>query len=487
MLFNSLYFLLFFLAVCVVYYITPQRFQWITLLAASIGFYLCFHPLHVVILLFIAAVSYWTGMLVFESEKEKAKKVLLASGTVLSLLFLLLGKYADFILDNMYVLLDAAKIPYTTSNIRFILPVGISFYSFKAVSYVVDAYRGKIVEKSFLKYLLYISFFPQIASGPIERSTSLLPQLDQEHRFDPQAAESGLCLMLVGYFKKMVVADNLAEIVSKAFSDAEMYSPLLLFFIACVYSIQIYCDFSGYSDIAIGCARVLGIRTAPNFDHPYSAKSIRDFWKRWHISLSSWFMDYLYIPLGGNRKGKVRKCINLMIVFLVSGLWHGAAWNFVFWGFLHGAYQIIGTLTAESRRKLSALLHIDRHEKLRDLLSVAVTFVLVTFAWIFFKADTIGDGFRYIQCMLFNHGGGFSARALISDIKMLFQLKATLITFIVAIGSYILFALIDRKADFCRFMGGRRTVTKFVLYTLFISFIIVFASTNVADFIYLRF
>lgn len=491
MLFNSLTFLIFFIGVAVIYYAVPQKIKWVVMLAASIYFYMCFNPLHVIILLIVALVSYFTGLCVYNQkegeDKKKAKKAIITTGIILSLMFLLLGKYADFLMKNIYLLLDMAKIPYSVSNMKIILPIGVSFFTFKAVSYIVDAYRGKIIEKNFFKYLLYISFFPQIASGPIERSTNLIPQFNKEHRFCAETIESGLCMMIIGFFKKMVVADNLSGIVSKVFAEPELYSPVVLLGIACVYSLQIFCDFSGYSDIAIGCTKVFGIETMQNFDHPYFSKTIAEFWRKWHISLSSWFRDYLYIPLGGNRKGTVRKYINLMIVFLVSGLWHGAAWNFIFWGFLHGMYQIIGAVTLKYRNKLYRIIHLDKKEKMHNFFKVLITFVLVTIAWIFFKANSIGEGFDYIKCIFFNASGGFNAGTIISQVKMLFNSKTSLISFGLAFVSFMTFMLFDYKMNFCEFMSKRHTITKIIFFALFITFIALFASTSVADFIYIRF
>lgn len=487
MLFNSLYFLIFFLGVCIFYYATPHKYKWLMMLVASIGFYMCFNPLHIIILLVIAGISYLTGLGVYKNDKKNAKKIMLGAGVALSFSFLVFGKYADFFMQNVYMFLDMIKIPYSARNVNFILPVGISFFSFKAVSYIIDVYRGKIIEKNFFKYLLYISFFPQIASGPIDRSTNLIPQFSEEHKFDPKTVERGLCLMLVGFFKKMVVADNISVVVSKVFSDTEMYSPMVLFGVACMYSLQIFCDFSGYSDIAIGCTKVLGINTSKNFDNPYFAKSIAEFWRKWHISLSSWFKDYLYIPLGGNRKGNTRKYVNLMIVFLVSGLWHGSSWNFIFWGFLHGAYQIIGALTAKIRSKICRIIHIEQNKKLHNLIKTIITFILVTIAWIFFRAESIHDGFKYIKCMLFNNFDSMNLEAVISSVKVLFQYKTTLISFVVSVASFVPFIIFDYKKDFCKFMTERKTITKMIFFAVFISFIVIFASTDVADFIYIRF
>ncbi len=491
MLFNSLNFLFFFVGIFIIYYATPHKYKWGIMLVASISFYLCFNPLHIIILLLVTAISYFAGLYVYKSQekndKKKAQKIVLAMGIILSFMFLVLGKYADFLMQNIYLLLDMAKISYSVSNIKFALPVGVSFFSFKAVSYIVDAYRGKIVETNFLKYLLYVSFFPQIASGPIERSTNLIPQLNKEHKFNPRTIENGLCMMLIGFFKKMVVADNLSGIVSKVFSEPELYSPMVLCGIACIYSIQIFCDFSGYSDIAIGCTKVLGIETAQNFNHPYFSKSIAEFWRKWHISLSSWFRDYLYIPLGGNRKGTARKYINLVIVFLVSGLWHGSSWNFIFWGFLHGIYQIIGALTINTRHKFYKLIHIDRYEKVHNFLKIVTTFILVTIAWIFFKSNSIYEGFNYVKCMLFNVSETFNIGTVIAQVKMVFGSKTNLISFVVALVSFVVFILFDYRKDLCEFMGNKKTVTKIIFFSLFIAFIVIFASTNVADFIYIRF
>ena len=488
MLFNSATFLGFFILLLAVYYAVPHRFKWIVLLVASIFFYVCFTPIHILILLCITAASYAVGRLVYRgAEREKKPKLWLALGTVFCFSFLFIYKYLDFFISSAYSLLDLFSIAHSESLTSLLLPVGISFFSFKAVSYMVDCYRGKTVEKNFFKYLLYVSFFPQIASGPIERSTSLIPAFSEEHRFDTQNIQEGLYLMLIGYFKKMVVADNISAVVSKVFSDPQDYSPFILLFIACMYSIQILCDFSGYSDIAIGCAKAFGIRTAKNFNHPYFSTSIATFWRNWHISLSSWFRDYLYIPLGGNRKGTFRKYLNLLIVFLVSGLWHGAAWNFVFWGLLHAAYQIVGALTAPWRQKLCALTHLDKHDKLHTCFNVAVTFLLVTIAWIFFRSSSITDGFHYIKCMFVSSSGTGGLSGIITSVKQVFNSKTTLFSFCAALASFVLYGWIDYKKDLYALISRRHTVVKVIFYALSILFIFLFASTSVTDFIYVRF
>ena len=488
MLFNSLFFLIFMAITVIVYFAVPQKFKWGILLIASLYFYLCWNPVHIVVLLAVTAISYITAILLHkQTEQNRKKKLIITAGIILSFSFLVLSKYFDFIMSTIYSVMDSLNITYTPTSFSFALPVGISFFTFKAVSYMVDVYRGKIYEKNFAKYLLYVSFFPQLAAGPIERSTNLIPQFEEEHKLNTKMVESGLCLMLVGYFKKMVVADNISVIVSKIFNSPETYSPVVLFAIACVYSIQIYCDFSGYSDIAIGCAKVFGFDTAKNFDNPYFSTSIVEFWRKWHISLSSWFRDYLYIPLGGNRKGVFRKNINLMIVFLVSGLWHGSSWNFVFWGFLHGMYQIIGNLTKTLRSKFVKAIKLDKHETIHKFISIVITFVLVTIAWIFFRAESIEQGFNYIKCMFTNASEGLSLRAIISQVKTIFNSKTTLISFFVALIPFIAFEFADYKKGFCAIMTNSKTVVKIIVYALITAFIVMFASTAVSDFIYVRF
>jgi D-alanyl-lipoteichoic acid acyltransferase DltB (MBOAT superfamily) len=488
MFFNSIYFLVFLAVTAIVYYAIPQRMKWVLLLIASVFFYLCWTPVHILVLLAVALISYFTARCVYpQNSKIKKKTVCLVAGITLSISFLFICKYADFLAQSCYGILDMFSIAYRRIDLRIALPAGISFFSFKAVSYIMDAYRGKILEKNFLKYFLYVSFFPQVASGPIERSTNLLPELTKEHKFDRQNIQYALFLMLYGYFKKMVVADNLSGIVNRVFGNVSLFSSPVLIGVAFIYSLQILCDFSGYSDIAIGCAKLFGIGTAENFRHPYFSASIPEFWRNWHISLSSWFRDYLYIPLGGNRKGTVRKYLNLLIVFLVSGLWHGAAWNFVFWGFLHAMYQIVGALTATFRAKVATLFHLDKHKKVHKALQVAITFSLVTFAWIFFRANSIADGFYYIKSIFVIDLGGFSLSALIGQIKMLFSVKTVLFSFIVACTCFAVLGWLDYKKDLYQWLCRRNLLVKIIFYALLTCLVLFFASTSTTDFIYARF
>lgn len=283
---------------------------------------------------------------------------------------------------------------FTGGNI--VLPVGISFYTFQSFGYVMDVYRGKTAaEKNFLKYALFVSFFPVQTSGPIERSDNLLKQIQTERKFEWENVKTGLSLMLWGYFLKLVMADRIAIFVNAVF-EKEM-GGVYAILATLLFGIQIYCDFAGYSSLAIGAARVLGFRLLENFDAPYLSKSVSEFWRKWHISLTSWFRDYLYIPLGGNRKGKIRKYINIMIVFLVSGLWHGAGWKYLIWGGLNGAYQVIGDVLKPVKQKITDCLHMNRHSFLYQTLQKILTFLLVDFAWLFFKAESAGSALRIIR------------------------------------------------------------------------------------------
>lgn len=343
MLFNSYNFLIFFPIVTLIYYLIPQKIRYIWLLIASYYFYMCWNVKYVSILLFSTIVTYISGLLISKAnnikddkKRKRLKKVFVILSFVINLSILFLFKYFDFFVDNINRILSRLNIEVINLSFDVILPVGISFYIFQALSYTVDIYNDDVkAEKNFLKYALFVSFFPQLVAGPIERSKNLLKQINEKHYFNGERIKDGLLLMIWGGFQKIVIADRVAIVVNTVFNNFPQY-PGMYIVVACIlFAFQIYCDFSGYSIIAMGAAKVMGFELMENFNAPYFSMSVAEFWRRWHISLSSWFRDYLYIPLGGNRKGKVRKYINLMIVFLVSGLWHGAQWSFVVWGMLN--------------------------------------------------------------------------------------------------------------------------------------------------------
>ncbi|MBE6611891.1 MAG: MBOAT family protein [Ruminococcaceae bacterium] len=392
MTFNSFEFLIFYPIVLTAFFLLPHKFRWIMLLAASYIFYMWFSAPLFFLILFTTVVSWLCSVIIERTDDMKKKRLCLILTLITSLGVLVFFKYYNFLVGSVMSLgsLFGAMPDLTIRNL--ILPVGISFYTFQTLSYAIDVYRGDIkTEPHFGYYALFVSFFPQLVAGPIERPDNLLPQLHAEHRWDNADALAGAKRMLAGFFKKIVVADLLASHVNAVYNAPETATAVGVVVASCMFAVQIYCDFSGYTDIAIGCARIMGIHLMQNFDRPYQARSIKEFWSRWHISLSTWFRDYLYIPLGGSRCSSFKRWRNVMIVFLVSGLWHGAAWTFVIWGFLHGSYQIIGGLTLPLRKKLTDKLKIDRDSPGFGIYQRIVTFVLVTFAWIFFRANSAGD------------------------------------------------------------------------------------------------
>ena len=393
--------MLFFPIVVLLYFGIPHKVRYLWLLVASYYFYMCWNPKYALLIATSTVITYLSGLLIGreitlaskrgdESRAIKFRKgfwVFLSMTSNLAILFFF--KYFDFFIENLNRVLAYAGMEMVNPAFDVILPVGISFYTFQALSYTMDVYRGDIyVEKNLFKYALFVSFFPQLVAGPIERSKNLLVQISRRHYFDYERAKAGLLLMLWGFFLKLVIADRVAIVVNTVYNDYTNYEGLQLVLATVFFGIQIYCDFASYSAIAIGSAQVMGFKLMDNFKQPYFSRSIAEFWRRWHISLSTWFRDYLYIPLGGNRKGTLRKYLNIMIVFIVSGLWHGANWTFVIWGFLHGAFQVIGQITKPAKVYVTDKLGIDRENASYKLGQMFITFCLANFAWIFFRAES---------------------------------------------------------------------------------------------------
>ena len=406
MLFNSLEFLLFFPTVVLMYYLIPGKLRMYWLLVTSYGFYMCWNPTYALLLLFSTAVTFCSGLLIGRtmSRRDAGKRVIvhekvwiaLSFGINLSILFFF--KYFDFVLENVNAVRASMGLMKLSPGFDVLLPVGISFYIFQALSYTMDVYRRQVrVEKNFFKYATFVSFFPQLVAGPIERSSHLLTQFDEPHRFRFSAVRDGLMMMVWGFFLKIVIADRAAIVVNQVFNYSAYYSGIELLVGMVLFAVQVYGDFAGYSCIAIGAAQVMGFDLMENFRRPYFATSVADFWHRWHISLSSWFRDYLYIPLGGSRKGQARRYINVMIVFLCSGLWHGAAWNYVIWGALNGAYQVIGALCKPLREKAMRKTGMRTETFSHRLLQMLVTFVLIDLSWVFFRANTVSDAFGILS------------------------------------------------------------------------------------------
>lgn len=382
MTFDSLIFGLFLLASFFIYYIIPSKARWVFLLCLSIAFYGSYNLYYIPLLIGTSLITYGGGIFVEKNEGPK-KKVYLVLSILIPILCLCFFKYFNFFSTNINEILRLWDNDSKPLILNIALPIGISFYSFQTVGYLIDIYRGDIkAERHLGKYLTFICFFPQITAGPIARGKDLLPQFSKELSFNYEDVTYGLKLMSWGYFKKLAIADNYSLYVNSIYDSMTSHTGLSLIMATVMYTIQIYCDFSGYSDIAIGIARIFGIKLNINFNSPYFATSIKEFWSKWHISLSTWFRDYLYIPLGGNRKGKFRTNLNLLITFLVSGLWHGSAWTFVIWGGVHGVGQITEKFLHLTKKSSNTIVNIVRW---------LFTFVFISFAWSFFRANTLSD------------------------------------------------------------------------------------------------
>ena len=391
MLFTSLGFAVFLPIVFLLYWLLPHRVRWVFLLAASLWFYSGWSAAFLLTLGYAVLVSYGAGLWLEHMRPGRGKKALLALAVCLSLCPLLVFKYLGFFSRTLAAGLSLLAIPVQPLTLRLLQPVGISFYTFQTVGYEIDVYRGRVkAERHLGFYALFVAFFPQLVSGPIGRADKLLPQLRAERRFDYAAASYGLRRMVWGFFKKMVIADHLAAYVNAVYGDLSACGGMALLLAAALFSVEIYCDFSGYSDIALGCGKLLGVDLAENFQCPYLSGSLRQFWARWHISLSTWFRDYVYIPLGGSRVSPARHDLNLMATFLLSGLWHGADWSFVVWGGMHGLARVGEDRLGLARRE-------SRSGVLRALRVLGV-FVFTSAAWVFFRADTLHDA-----CFVLGH------------------------------------------------------------------------------------
>lgn len=465
MLFNSIQFLVFFPIVIFLYFSINYKFRWILLLIASYYFYMCWKPEYAVLIAFTTIMDYFLALKIHSLKNIFQKKLLLTISILLNLSILFFFKYLYFFTSNFNSLFQTN---YSFSTVDFILPVGISFYTFQSTSYIIDVYRGNVLsEKNLAKYALYVSFFPQLVAGPIERAGHLLPQLFQNHSFDYDRITSGIKRMAWGFFKKIVVADKLALIADNVFNSPQQHNSLSLLIGIYAFTFQIYCDFSGYSDIAVGTARILGINLAENFKTPYFSSNIVEFWKRWHITLISWFRDYLYIPLGGNRVKKSKWVFNILIVFLLSGLWHGANWTFVVWGLLNGLLVCLFHFLAKKKNEN------------KSFLKTFLTFHLVAFLWIFFRAKSIDDALLIIS-NLFSFQNHFSLSTIgINGLQ-----------FVIAATSVLLLLLAEyfhNKKNISIQLGKLHWATRWSFYLLCVAVLFVFGEWSSHDFIYFQF
>jgi alginate O-acetyltransferase complex protein AlgI len=466
MLFNSVHFILFFIVVTVCYFNVGWAWRWRLLLLSSCYFYMVFKPVYILILFATIVIDYYAGIFI-EQALPTHKKKILAISLVSNIGILAFFKYYNFLNTNLTWGLELISVQNPVPFLDFILPIGLSFHTFQAMSYTFEVYRGnQKAERHFGIYALYVMFYPQLVAGPIERPQNVLPQFYKHYPFDWERAKSGLVLMAWGGFKKVVIADRLAMMVDFAYKNPQQNSSSTLLLATFFYTFQIYCDFSGYSDIALGAARVMGFELMENFKAPYFARSIAEFWRRWHISLSTWFRDYLYIELGGNRKGPTRQYINQFTVFMVSGLWHGAKWNFVVWGMLHGIF-IIG----ESLRNKTFQYKLPPYFIVKCL-QWGITFVLVMMAWVFFRANTLDDAIEVVsKIIFFDSSGAFISN--LNTVELLF--------------SFVLIGLLILKERFVFYFPAFKNLQFWLIFggLMFLNYLLGVFNTN--QFIYFQF
>lgn len=481
MLFNSMTFAVFLIAVFLLYHIVPARYRWIFLLAASYVFYMNLHVAYGLLLFFTTVLTYFLALCLEKAADSHAKKRCLLGGILPLVGILLVFKLGAPAISRLNALADAGRLSMQPLTIKILLPAGVSFYFFQSMGYLIDVYRGKSrAERHFGYYALFVSFFPQLLAGPIGRADALLPQLKRERTFDYQNVTYGLKLMAWGYFKKLVIADVFATVVDKVYDNPYSYVGLVFIITTVMFAIEIYCDFSGYSDIAIGCARLFGIELMTNFKNPYFSFSIREFWSRWHISLSTWFRDYVYIPLGGSRVGRFRHCLNLLLTFLVSGFWHGSSLTYLLWGAVHGILQIIETLLYPKTKRGVPLTHKKHWWQL------PLTFALLCFTWIFFRANTMQDAFWIISRLFWDIGRPFNyLKTAVICLDMSY-----LSMFGMALSALVLFIwdLLSLKQDVIELVSRQKCLVRWALYVLLLVAIALFSYKGIAtEFIYFQF
>lgn len=483
MLFNSLHFLIFFPIVTTIYFILPHKYRWVLLLAASYYFYMVWRPIYALLIVGSTLVDYYASIWMEHSESELNRKLYLFLSLFTNLGILFTFKYLGFFTEVIN--------GFTQNNfdvIYLLLPMGISFYTFQTLSYTIDVYRREREAEHHLGYFaLYVTFFPQLVAGPIERSSRLLPQLKKKYDFDYQRTVEGLKRMTWGFFKKVVIADNLAVAVNHVYGNVEEMSGLTLFIATGFFAYQIYCDFSGYSDIAIGSARILGIDLMENFKRPYFSTSIREFWSRWHISLSTWFRDYVYIPLGGSKKGPVRTYVNILLVFFISGLWHGASWMFIIWGGIHGLYSLYERVTERYRIRVWKVIRLDG-TRLQWFIQWSITMTVVMFSWIFFRASNLSNALSVVETIsdsLVDLSIFMNIRTNIGQTGIgLFRLVVVFISIIILEYNNLLSEIFNHTY-FSVFRSRR--VLRYLSYYLIVFWILLFGIYGQSEFIYFQF
>jgi alginate O-acetyltransferase complex protein AlgI len=479
MLFNSLEFIIFFPIVVALYFALKPKYRWIMLLIASYYFYMCWNYKYIVLIAFSTCIDYVAGILLYRSKKKTLRILFLLASLFTNLGLLFFFKYFNFFGDSLNHIFSKFNIFYRVPAYNFLLPVGISFYTFQTLSYTIDIFkRQREPEYHFGKFALFVSFFPQLVAGPIERSVNLLPQINKTFHFEYERVKSGILQMCWGFFKKVVIADRLAEYVNQVYNNPGEYHGAPVILATVFFAFQIYCDFSGYSDIAIGSARIMGYELMTNFRRPYLAVSIQDFWRRWHISLSTWFRDYVYIPLGGSRVAKWRWHFNLFITFLVSGLWHGAEWTFLIWGALHGFYLVFANITKGQRNRMNSYIGLTDHPELYRILQIILTFLLVLFGWIFFRANNSADAITIIKDIFAPNTGG---------VVNLFRIPADFTIALVSIGLLIFIEIFEEHIQLYEKMQRLARPMKWAVLTLLIFSVFIFGNWEAQDFLYFQF
>ncbi|MBI4648265.1 MAG: MBOAT family protein [Bacteroidia bacterium] len=480
MLFNSFAFIVFFLIVTILYFTLPHRFRWLLLLVASYYFYMSWKPVYATLLVCSTVVTFYSGLLIGKSQTHRQRKFYLWTGILINLGFLFFFKYFNFFNDSVRLVFEHFDIAYPVRNLDILLPVGISFYTFQTLSYSLDVYyKQREPEKHAGIFALYVSFFPQLVAGPIERSTRLLPQFYNQNSFDYERTITGIKYMLWGLFKKIVIADRISVIVDKIYMQPEIYDGYSVLLASLLFAFQLYCDFSAYSDIATGAAKILGYDLMKNFNHPYLSRNVTEFWRRWHISLSTWLRDYLYYPLMLSCKnwGKAAMVFSIFVTFIFCGLWHGPRWTYIIFGVLQGIALIYELFTQNARKRLAKLLPSWLYIKS----SIIITFCFTLFCFIFFRAENLNDSFVVIE-KIFIYKYDFNSFIKLVDNIGIGWLGITLILL-------ILFMLTDIK------------ITKFIeqqispvypfleklLYPVLLAIIIIFGAFGEIEFIYFQF
>lgn len=482
MLFNTLHFALFLSIVFLIYWCVVNKgfkIQNIVLLLASYFFYACWDWRFLFLLIFSTFLDFFTGLRMDKSNNQRTKKFWFWICIVINLGFLGLFKYYNFFINSLSEVLLKNGIQMDLFTLNVILPVGISFYTFHGLSYVIDIYKNKIkAEKSFFDYSVFVCFFPLLVAGPIERATHLLPQLKKNRIFNRENAIDGLRQILWGLFKKVVIADNCAHFANIIFDNSSCYSGSTLVIGALLFTFQIYGDFSGYSDIAIGTARLFGIDLIRNFAFPYFSRDIAEFWRRWHISLSSWFRDYLYIPLGGSHGSIVKKIRNILIIFLISGFWHGANWTFIIWGLLNALFIMPSIIFKTNRNNLEIVAKGKLFASFKEIIQMVITFMLIVFAWIFFRCSSVSHAFEFVS-------GVFSQSLFSMPDSKIFTLSKPLFLLIII---FIMIEWIGREQSYGieKLFFNRAPFLRWMFYYLLIIVIFLFAGSN-QQFIYFQF